>query len=123
MFCEDEVDFLLGQEKKQSLSIAQVSDQRAQIRCKKFFSQSKFPAGNAGTDPDAAASTRPTGTGWFIDGNSAPKQSGQPVGVASAQTCMWGSQDWTSGVADQWDQQHREKLQMEPDHVPSGTHT
>ena len=35
---------------------------------KKATSQSRLPAGNAGTGPDAAASARPTGNGWFKGG-------------------------------------------------------
>ena len=33
---------------------------------------------------------------------SAPKQSEQPVGMASGWAGTWGSQGWTSGVADRW---------------------
>ena len=45
------------------------------ICCKNATSQPRLPAGNAGTEPDAAASTRPTGNGWFNGGKTTRRAS------------------------------------------------
>ena len=88
---------------------------------KEATSQSRLPAGNGGTDRDAAASTRPTGKGRFNGGKFCVVPVGGTGLGSDAGACKTGSWELTFEGDDPRDQQQRG--QVEAANGLSGTHT